>query len=218
MDIKKVIIKKRNKKQGEKMLLKASLMIVIGALIGWITNYFAIKMLFRPLKEINILGFKVQGLIPKRKMEIAGSIADTIQDELISMKDITANIGDIELGEEIDLIVDRIVEDKLEKEVLSKIPMASLFITDSMILKIKGHIKDAIEENKDEFFTVVIKKMEDSVDMKNIIVEKIENFELDELEKMVYRIANNELKHIEVIGAILGAIIGGIQFAISMYI
>ncbi len=218
MGIEKVIIKKRNKKQGEKMLLKASLMIVIGALIGWITNYFAIKMLFRPLKEINILGFKVQGLIPKRKMEIAGSIADTIQDELISMKDITANIGDIELGEEIDLIVDRIVEDKLEKEVLSKIPMASLFITDSMILKIKGHIKDAIEENKDEFFTVVIKKMEDSVDMKNIIVEKIENFELDELEKMVYRIANNELKHIEVIGAILGAIIGGIQFAISMYI
>jgi len=200
------------------MLLKASLMIVIGALIGWITNYFAIKMLFRPLKEINILGFKVQGLIPKRKMEMAESIADTIQEELISMKDITANIGDIELGEEIDLIVDRIVEDKLEKEVLAKIPMASLFITDSMILKIKGHIKDAIDENKDEFFTVIIKKMEDSVDMKNIIIEKIENFELDELEKMVYRIANNELKHIEVIGAILGAIIGGIQFAISMYI
>jgi uncharacterized membrane protein YheB (UPF0754 family) len=201
-----------------KMLLKASLMIVIGALIGWITNYFAIKMLFRPLKEINILGFKVQGLIPKRKMEMAESIADTIQEELISMKDITANIGDIELGEEIDLIVDRIVEDKLQKEVLSKIPMASLFITDSMILKIKGHIKDAIDENKDEFFTVIIQKMEDSVDMKNIIVEKIQNFELDELEKMVYRIADNELKHIEVIGAILGAVIGGIQFAISMYI
>lgn len=200
------------------MLLKASLMIVIGALIGWITNYFAIKMLFRPLKEINILGFKIQGLIPKRKMEMAESIADTIQEELISMKDITANIGDIEIGEEIDLIVDRIVEDKLEKEVLAKIPMASLFVTDSMILKIKGHIKDAIDENKDEFFTVLIEKMEDSVDMKNIIIEKIENFELDELEKMVYRIANNELKHIEVIGAILGAVIGGIQFAISMYI
>lgn len=200
------------------MLLKASLMIVIGALIGWITNYFAIKMLFRPLKEINILGFKVQGLIPKRKMEMAESIADTIQEELISMKDITANIGDIELGEEIDLIVDKIVEDKLQKEVLAKIPMASLFITDSMLLKIKDHIKDAIEENKDEFFTIIIKKMEDSVDMKNIIIEKIQNFELEELENMVYKIANNELKHIEVIGAFLGAIIGGIQFAISMYI
>jgi len=200
------------------MLVKASLMIVIGALIGWITNYFAIKMLFRPLKEVNILGIKIQGLIPKRKMEMAVSIAETIQDELISMKDITSNLGDIELGEEIDLIVDRIVEDKLQKEILSKIPMASLFINDAMIKKIKGHIKDAIEENKDEFFTVVIEKMENSVDMKKIIVEKIQNFELDKLETMVYKIANNELKHIEVIGAILGAIIGGVQFAISLYI
>jgi len=211
------VYKKRDK-EGVKMLLKASLMIVIGALIGWITNYFAIKMLFRPLKEVNILGFKIQGLIPKRKMEMAVSIADTIQEELISMKDITANLGDIELGEEINIIVDRIVEDKLQKEILSKIPMASLFINESMIKKIKSHIKDAIEENKDEFFTVVIQKMEDSVDMKNIIIEKIQNFELDELERMVYKIANNELKHIEVIGAILGAIIGGIQFAISLYI
>jgi uncharacterized membrane protein YheB (UPF0754 family) len=151
-------------------------------------------------------------------MEMAVSIAETIQDELISMKDITSNLGDIELGEEIDLIVDRIVEDKLQKEILSKIPMASLFINDAMIKKIKGHIKDAIEENKDEFFTVVIEKMENSVDMKKIIVEKIQNFELDKLETMVYKIANNELKHIEVIGAILGAIIGGVQFAISLYI
>jgi uncharacterized membrane protein YheB (UPF0754 family) len=175
-------------------------------------------MLFRPLKEINILGIKIQGLIPKRKMEMAISIADTIQDELISMKDITDKLGDIEIGEEIDIIVDRIVEDKLQKEILSKIPMANLFINDSMIKKIKSHIKDAIEENKDEFFTVLIEKMEKSVDMKAMIVEKIQNFELDELETMVYRIANNELKHIEVIGAILGAIIGGIQFAISLYI
>jgi len=200
------------------MLLKASLMIVIGALIGWITNFFAIKMLFRPLNEINILGIKIQGLIPKRKMEIAENIAETIQEELISMKDITANLGDIELGNEIDIIVDRIVEDKLQKEVLSKIPMASLFINASMIQKIKGHIKDAIEENKGEFFDMVITKMEESVDMKTIITEKIKNFELDELEKMTYKIAKNELKHIEVIGAILGALIGGVQFAISLYI
>jgi uncharacterized membrane protein YheB (UPF0754 family) len=211
-------LKFKGEKRSFEMLLKASLMIVIGALIGWITNYFAIKMLFRPLKEVNILGIKIQGLIPKRKMEMAVSIAETIQDELISMKDITSNLGDIELGEEIDLIVDRIVEDKLQKEILSKIPMASLFINDAMIKKIKGHIKDAIEENKDEFFTVVIEKMENSVDMKKIIVEKIQNFELDKLETMVYKIANNELKHIEVIGAILGAIIGGVQFAISLYI
>ena len=43
------------------------LMTVVGTFIGWITNYIAIKLLFRPYKEINILGFKLQGVIPKRK-------------------------------------------------------------------------------------------------------------------------------------------------------
>ncbi len=200
------------------MFIKGSLMVIIGSLIGWITNYFAIKMLFRPIKEVNVLGIKIQGLIPKRRREIAISIADTIQEELISMKDIVAKIEDIELGEELDLVVDKIVEEKLQKEILLKIPMASLFVNDGMIRKIKVHIKDAILENKDDVLDMVMRKVESSVDMKAIIIEKIENFELDQLESIVYKIASNELKHIEGIGAILGALIGGLQFIISLYL
>ena len=32
------------------MLIKLALIVGIGAMIGWITNYVAIKMLFRPYK------------------------------------------------------------------------------------------------------------------------------------------------------------------------
>lgn len=200
------------------MLIKAILMIIIGSLIGWITNFFAIKMMFRPMKEINILGLKIQGLIPKRKMEIGENIAETIQDELISMKDITEGLSELELEEEIEAIVDKVVEDKLKNEILAKIPMASLFINDRMIDKIKGHVKDGIDENKDEFFKQIAMKLEKAVDLKKIIMEKIEMFELEELEEIVYKIASNELKHIELIGAILGGVIGGLQFIVSIYL
>lgn len=74
------------------MLLKAILLILIGSLIGWITNYIAIKMLFRPYKEINFGIFKLQGLIPKRQHEIGKTIANTIQTELISIEDILKNL------------------------------------------------------------------------------------------------------------------------------
>ena len=66
------------------IIIKLFLIVGIGAMIGWITNYIAIKMLFRPYKEMNFLFFKIQGLIPKRRSEIAVSIADTVQKELIS--------------------------------------------------------------------------------------------------------------------------------------
>lgn len=56
------------------IIIKLFLIVGIGAMIGWITNYIAIKMLFRPYKEMNFLFFKIQGLIPKRRSEIAISL------------------------------------------------------------------------------------------------------------------------------------------------
>ncbi len=200
------------------MLVKGILMIFIGSLIGWVTNYFAIKMLFRPHKEINILGFKIQGLIPKRRNEMAESIAATIDAELISMKDITGTLDSIEIEDEIDKIVDIVVEDKLKKELLSKIPMATMFINDSIMNKVKGVVKDAIEENKGEFVEIVINKLEENVDLKAMVVEKMEGFSLDYMEELTFRIAKNELKHIEIVGAFLGGVIGAAQFGISYFL
>ena len=47
-------------------------MVIIGAVIGWITNILAIKLLFRPLRpyKIPLLNYEIQGLLPKRKAEV----------------------------------------------------------------------------------------------------------------------------------------------------
>ena len=63
---------------------------VIAALIGWITNYIAVKMIFRPRHEIRFAGIRIMGLIPKRKHDLAIKIAETIEKELISHNDIRA--------------------------------------------------------------------------------------------------------------------------------
>ena len=200
------------------MLLKAVIIILIGALIGWITNYLAIKMLFRPYKEINIFGFKIQGLIPKRKKEIAVNIAETIDRELLSIKDVTSTLDSLDISDEIDLIVDDIVDKKIKVEILEKFPMAALFLNESMINKIKVHVKNSIDENKEHFFEVMVEKLEDKIDFKEIIKEKIEDFSLEEMERIVTDIAKKELKHIEIVGAILGALIGCVQVLIGQFL
>ncbi len=59
---------------------------ILGAFIGYITNWLAIKMLFRPFEEKYIFGFKVPftpGLIPRRRKEIAESIATTVEEHIL---------------------------------------------------------------------------------------------------------------------------------------
>lgn len=197
------------------IMIDLIIMIIIGSLIGWITNFLAIKLLFKPYEPINILGFKLQGVIPKRIDDIASNIGDTIDKELLSIKDITSTINSMELEFEIDKIVDDIVEKKLKKELLAKFPMLGMFLNDDLINKIKGYIKSAIEENKGEVVEIIVKKLEDEVDFKELISKKIKEFSLEDIEKMTINIAKNELRHIEYIGALLGGVIGVAQFFIT---
>ena len=187
-------------------------MVIVGTFIGWVTNYIAIKLLFRPYNEINILGFKLQGVIPKRRKELAENIGKTINSELISIKDITNTIDSMELEIEIDKIVGDIVEKKIKGEFLGSYPMLKMFINDSIIDKIKSYIKSAIEENKGEIVNTIIGKLEKEIDFEDLIIKKINEFSLEDVEKMTINIAKNELKHIEYIGAVLGAFIGVIQY------
>lgn len=200
------------------IIIKLFLIVGIGAMIGWITNYIAIKMLFRPYKEMNFLFFKIQGLIPKRRSEIAISIADTVQKELISLKDITSSLNADELEEKMGTVIDKILEEKLESEITKKFPMLAMFLSDEIINKIKSMIKTSILENKETIINMFTSYLEEKVDFKKIIIENVEAFSLEKLEEITYSLAKKELKHIEVIGAILGGIIGVFQFAISLFV
>ncbi|MGA4513286.1 uncharacterized membrane protein YheB (UPF0754 family) [Staphylococcus caledonicus] len=62
-------------------------MVVVGAVIGGITNVIAIRMLFHPFKPYYIFKMRVPftpGLIPKRREEIASKIGQVIEEHLIT--------------------------------------------------------------------------------------------------------------------------------------
>ena len=200
------------------MLIKLALIVGIGAMIGWITNYVAIKMLFRPYKEINFGLFKIQGLIPKRKHEIAVSIADTVQKELISLKDVTSSLDGEELEIRMGNMIDKILDAKLEGELVKKFPMLAMFMSDDMLRKIKSMIKTSILENKDTIIEMFSNYLEEKVDFREIIIKNVDGFSLEKLEDITYSLARKELKHIEEVGAVLGGIIGFFQFGVSLFI
>lgn len=197
---------------------KLILAITISALIGWITNYVAIKMLFRPYKEINLVFFKIQGLIPKRKNEIGEGIAETIDKELLSIKDIISQLNDEEFFDKLDNLIDGILDKDLKGKLKEMFPFLQLFLNDKVLDEIKRAIKKIIFENKEQIITFFSTYIEESADFKKIIKDKISNFSLEKTEKLIFDLAKKELKHIEIIGAILGAIIGFFQYLIFLFV
>ena len=191
-------------------------MVLISGAIGWITNWVAIKMLFRPHREINFGLFKIQGLIPKRKAEIGTGIANIIQNELISVKDVISNIDRDEFSKRLNRLIDDVLDKNLKKKVKEKFPLLQIFFTDKVAKDIGNTIKDIVMENQEKIFEIFSNYAEENIDFEIIISDKISNFSLDKLEEIITLLAKRELKHIEVIGAILGMIIGAVQYLITL--
>ena len=193
-------------------------MILISGAIGWTTNWVAIKMLFRPHREINFVLFKIQGLIPKRKAEIGSGIANIIQNELISVKDVISNIDREEFSKRLNKLIDEVLNKNLKKKVKEKFPFLQVFFTDKVAKDIGNAIKSIIIENQEKIFEIFSNYAEENIDFEIIISDKISNFSLDKLEEIITLLAKKELKHIEVIGAVLGIIIGAVQYLITLIV
>ena len=198
--------------------MKLVIMVIISAAIGWITNWVAIKMLFRPHNEINLGLFKIQGLIPKRRAEIGTGIANIIQNELISVKDVISNIDREEFSKRLNKLIDEVLDKNLKKKVKEKFPLLQMFFTDKVAKDVGNTIKDIVMENQEKIFEIFSNYAEENIDFEIIISDKISNFSLDKLEEIITLLAKKELKHIEVIGAILGAFIGFVQYFITLFV
>ena len=197
-------------------IIRILILAVIGGLIGYITNVIAIKLIFRPINPIKIpiLNIEIIGMIPKRKTEIATNIAKVVEEQFISVDEITDNIITKQDKQHIiDYIKVRVKLILSEKMTL--IPSTIRNLVQNYVSEI---IEDEIREGIDELSEEMIIKTKNRINIKEIIEDKINELDLYELETIILQIVKNELRHIEVLGLILGFFIGIVQGIITIFI
>jgi len=179
---------------------------LVGAAIGWCTNFLAIKMLFHPRKPVGLPGFKVQGLLPRRQKDLAEKIGETVAEEILSAEEISSLLGRIHWREEVEGIVASIIGKDLIPRKFQKLPGV-----DIILRQIQDRLTDRILETLDSHMDGIVARFHSELDIRKMVVEKIAGFDLDELEGLVFRLVARELRHIELVGGILGFVVGCVQ-------
>lgn len=187
----------------------------VGAAIGWFTNFIAVKMLFKPFKPIKFFGITLQGLIPKRKCEIAKSIGEIVEMELLSFNDLWDRLLTEEnrklLLSNLDLKVKEVTENKLPSFFPKAIKgMISRYIGEI----INREVEVFLNSPSNEMVEIISKRLKIS----EIVEKKIKSFELEKLENVVFKVAHNELYTIELMGGVLGFVIGVLQAVIIQFL
>ena len=101
---------------------------LVGAIIGYVTNLVAIKMLFRPLREIRLFGLRLPftpGILPRERAKLAESIGDMVQRELLTAGVLRERLAKTEVRENIGAAIGSYTTGVLQRPVSSWLESSS---------------------------------------------------------------------------------------------
>ncbi len=189
---------------------------VISAFIGWFTNWVAVKMLFHPKNPVKILGYTVQGIFPKRQEQFAQKLGKLVSEELLSFSDIEQKITNPENLKKVLPQLETHIDHFLRVKLADSMPVISMFIGDKTIDKLKTVFLEELETLFPKLMTDYAATLKNQLDLEQIVTEKVKAFSSDKLEDILYQVMAKEFHFVEIIGGVLGFLIGLLQIVITL--
>ena len=189
---------------------------LISAFIGWFTNWVAIKMLFHPKEPKKFMFITFQGVFPKRQRQFAEKLGKLVSTELLSFREIEEKIVNPDNIKKLMPFVESKVDDFLRNKLSDAFTIISMFIGESTINQLKTVFMAELEVIFPEMIAAYMKNLESQLDLEKMVTEKVYGFSSDKMEAILNQIMTKEFKFIEVIGGVLGFIIGILQVLITV--
>jgi uncharacterized membrane protein YheB (UPF0754 family) len=189
---------------------------VISAFIGWFTNWIAIKMLFHPREPKRIAGILFHGIFPKRQQQFAEKLGKLVSQELLSFDDIRHKIANPENLDAIMPAIEVHIDDFLRHKLSKAMPVISMFIGDKTVNELKGIFLKEMEVIFPDVLDKYVGSLQQQLDLEKIVTDKVSSFSSDKLEEILQGIMSKEFLFVEIIGGVLGFIIGLIQVLITL--
>jgi uncharacterized membrane protein YheB (UPF0754 family) len=189
---------------------------LISAFIGWFTNWIAIKMLFHPKQPKKVLGITFQGIFPKRQQQFAEKLGKLVSNELLSFNDIEQKITS---SQNLDKIMPHIEGhiDKFIKHKLNDVfPMLSMFVSEKTLDELKVGFMNELRAIFPDVMKKYMGNLQNDLDLDKIVTKKVQGFSSDKLEAILNDIMSKEFKFVEIIGGVLGFIIGLLQVLLTL--
>ncbi len=193
------------------------LLPLISAVIGWLTNYIAIKMLFKPYIPVRIMGVTFHGVLPKRRNVFAKGLAKTIEEELLSSKDISEILEGSGWEDEVEQAVEGIIKKAIRPDSVKKFPIVGI-VSKSILNGIKYFISKEIVHQVEGRKPELLDRFHDMVNVRELVTARVDAFDIKKLESLVLGVVSRELRYIELVGAVLGFIIGCVQVVVVMFL
>jgi uncharacterized membrane protein YheB (UPF0754 family) len=182
-----------------------------GLLVGYLTNWIAIKIIFEPKRPVKFLGFTFQGMFLKRQKEVSRVYSDIIERKLLTAENITRAVyygpGSSNLLDLIQLHVN----DAIERYVSVAQPYFALSVGSENYFKMKDLAVKRIYQDSDKYLKYLHDYATKALHIGDDLCEKMEQLSPEEFEGVLRPAYQQDEWKLIAVGAILGMGAGFLQ-------
>jgi uncharacterized membrane protein YheB (UPF0754 family) len=190
---------------------------LVAAFTGWFTTWIAIYLLFHPREPKRFLGLTIQGIFPKRQKQFAAKLGTTVATELLHFNEIAEQIKDPNQIQGLMPGIEVHIDEFLQKRLAERLPVLAMFLSPEILQNIKTGLMEEISNMLPQVIGQFADSLSSKIDVENMVTEKVASFSSDRLEALLLAVMTKEFRFVELIGGILGFIIGLIQMAATLW-
>lgn len=192
--------------------------IFFSSFTGWFISWMIIKLLFWPVKPINIAGIRLQGLIPARKSYLAEKIGSGIQTVFLTYEGLDEKLADQSLMQKLRPEIEEHIDHFLKEKLKTVFPILAPFIGDKTLNQFKAALLTEIDTLLPVLITKYMSELKNEIKFDIIISDKINALSMETLKDIFHKNMKTEIRYFIAACTIVGLISGIITSAILFFV
>lgn len=179
-----------------------------GLIVGWATNWLALKMIFNPKEEINIFGIKLLGLFIKRQPEVATEYSRLVSEKILTVERMFDRIFRGETSDQLINILHGHVKRSIDEQAGLSKNLYQIFAGTRKYDELKEMAADRFVESLPLSIHRTFEYTEEAIDLETTMREKMMDLSAVEFEGVLRPAFQEDEWILILVGAALGGLAG----------
>lgn len=190
---------------------------IAGIIVGFLTNYVALQLIFKPVEEKKFLGIKLQGLFLRRQKEVAKKYSNAVTEKMLTTEQLFDAIFKIGNKNVVEKIIEKNIGKLIDLTIYDVSSFFRIFFDKKKIDIIKNIATYRFLQEVPIAMTVTHSYAEKKLKTQQTIEEKMANLPSKDFVNFLHPIFKQEEWKLIIAGAFLGGLAGIVQYFISFY-
>jgi uncharacterized membrane protein YheB (UPF0754 family) len=187
---------------------------IFGAVVGYITNWVALKLVFEPKQPRRFLGITFHGLFLKRQQEVAEAYAAQVQTGVLNPTNILEGLLRGPSSTELFKIIHHRLSEVIDESTGVAKPLVEVAIGTEELERLKKRVVDRLIEEFPQYAHVLESYTLETLDIENTLRTKMQALDPEDFVGVIRPAFEQDEWMLVVGGGILGAAVGFLQVAV----